>query len=135
MNWNLSTFRQAGIQTILLFYGSAVFFGIALQHLDMGSVSVGSEFSYVALIAGLFAMIIYANQVMGWSVPRPVFFILTGSASIYAMKSFKSTGFTFGAIILSAFVVIAALIVTWIVVDRFLAASNKRAREIQQQEE
>lgn len=133
MTWNLSTFRQAGIQTALLFYGFSVFLGIAIQHMDL--IAAESQTTYLLCLAGISGMIIYANAGMGWSIPRPVFFILTGAASIYAMNTFLDTGVVFAMIILSALIICGVFAIVWVIVDRRLSISLARTNKHKQKKE
>lgn len=121
MVWDFSTFRKASWQTVALFYSSAVFLGIAAQLAD--HVPLTNLGMYLLIVVGLAILVIYANGVMGWSVPRPVFFLATGAASIWAVSAFENDANKFALVCLAGIIVCFALCLTFFFMDRRLKAT------------
>lgn len=120
MTWDLSTFRKAGLQAIILFYGFAILMGIAAQYIE--TIPPSQLTSYLLTIVGFAGLVLYANQVLGWTLPRPVFLIISGSASIFAVSNFSENATKFGLVALAAFIVCAALFISMLAVERRLVA-------------
>ena len=126
MSWDLSTFRKAGLQSIILFYGLAILMGIAAQGMDRVPPSQTTE--YLLCVAGLAGLALYANRVLGWTLPRPIFLIVSGGASVFAVTQFSDDATKFALVMFAAFIVCAVLAASILLVERRLIAVRARER-------
>lgn len=126
MIWDFSTFRKASWQTLTLFYSFAVFLGIAAQLIDyVPQTNLGM---YLLIVVGFAVLVIYANGVMGWTVPRPIFFLMTGMASIWAVAEFENNGNKFALVCLAGIIVCIVLSIAFFLTDRRLKAFVKTSK-------
>jgi len=127
MTWDFSTFRKASWQTVALFYSFAVFLGIAAQLIDY--VPPTDLKMYFLIVVGFAVLVVYANGFMGWSVPRPIFFVITGAASLWAISEFEHNSNKFALVCLAGFIVCFALGVAFFLTERRLKAFNKPPKQ------
>lgn len=127
MYWDFSTFRQAGLHILLLFWGFSIFTGIAAQFLD--AIPPASLLSYLLSLVGIGGLIVYAHVAMGWRIPRAWFFILTGAATIFALSNFSGDANKFALVCLASMIVCTCLAFALLVTERRLIASTARIRE------
>lgn len=120
MTWDFSTFRKASGQTLLIFYSFAVFLGIAAQLSNQ--VPATDMQMYLLSVVMIAVLVIYAHGFMGWSVPRPIFLLTTGVASLWAIAEFESDATKFALVCLAAFLVVGALLPALVVMERKLIA-------------
>lgn len=122
MTWDLSTFRKAGLHAITLFYGFAILMGIAAQFIDY--IPPSELPTYLLILGGIGGIILYANRVLGWTLPRPIFFIISGGAAIFGVTHFSEDATKFALVALAAFIVCAFLFVSLFLVERRLIAAQ-----------
>ena len=131
MTWDFSTFGRASWQTIIIFYTFSVFMGIAAQlssyvaHSDMGM--------YLLIVCGVASLTVYAHGFMGWTIPRPIYLLGAGGASLWALSEFDGNANRFALVCLAGFIVCAALATALTVANRrlkaFHANSNQHGKE------
>ena len=125
MNWDFSTFRKSILESIILFYGFSILMGIAAQYMDRIPPSELTE--YLLTVLGFAGLVLYANRVLGWTLPRPIFLIISGGASIFAVTHFPDDATKFALVALAAFIVCATLAISMLFVE-CLSAVQARAR-------